>query len=205
MFVLFAALVSVVWQIARVNFKTKKRSNVALYRNRAAVHAGVQRILPMTLLLTFLLVPSTATMVFKTFLCDHFSYDDTGTVRRYLHDDLALSCDSIEYESTKNVALLMILLWPIGALHGPLRWPCTLVSKRACLCVCVCMAGVPLLYACLLWVSRKALVTGRSTPMSRAIGFVAKDYGAAGFWWELCEPRMDLNSGGEGYPLLATS
>ena len=36
-----------------------------------------------------------------------------GEVRRYLHDDLSLSCDSDEYGSTRNVAQVMIALWPV--------------------------------------------------------------------------------------------
>jgi hypothetical protein len=46
-----------------------------------AVRKGIQRVLPLTLLVTFLLVPSTSTRIYKTFLCDSFDYDG-GKPRR---------------------------------------------------------------------------------------------------------------------------
>ena len=55
---------------------------------KAAGH-GFQRALPIILLVTFVLVPSTATRIFKTFLCDPFEHQ-AGVVYRYLRDDLNL-------------------------------------------------------------------------------------------------------------------
>eukprot|EP00966_Prymnesium_polylepis_P059660 1383591-Prymnesium_polylepis.1 len=71
---------------------------------------------------TFVLVPSSATRIFKTFLCASFNYDDSGDVRSYLNDDLDLRCDaelegatySDMYGATRRVALVMIGIWPIG-------------------------------------------------------------------------------------------
>jgi hypothetical protein len=64
---------------------------------------------------TFVLVPSTATQIFKTFLCDSFDYEDESLqTRRYLHDDLALACASWEYQETRTIAIVMILVWPVG-------------------------------------------------------------------------------------------
>jgi hypothetical protein len=50
----------------------------------AKVEAGLYRVLPLTLGLTFVLVPSTSTRIFKTFLCDPIQYDDTAEVARQL-------------------------------------------------------------------------------------------------------------------------
>eukprot|EP00966_Prymnesium_polylepis_P294376 6798074-Prymnesium_polylepis.3 len=81
----------------------------------AVVRAGVERILPLTLVITFLLVPSTATRIFKTFLCDGFEYNHAASVtRRYLHDDLTLRCDGGEYGTARNIAFAMIGVWPVG-------------------------------------------------------------------------------------------
>eukprot|EP00966_Prymnesium_polylepis_P239856 5546708-Prymnesium_polylepis.1 len=60
---------------------------------RAGLIAGLQRMLPPTLGLMFLVVPSTSTRIFRAFLCETFQFDD-DTSRRYLHADLTLSCDS---------------------------------------------------------------------------------------------------------------
>ena len=129
--------------------------------NRAAVLAGLHNTLPLTLVLTFVLVPSTATRIFKTFLCEVFEYDhEEGVSHRFLHDDLALSCDTDEYSTTRHTALAMIAVWPIG---------------------------VPLLYARVLLASRQALLSGVPTAMSRATAFLSGDYKAAMFWWEPLE------------------
>ena len=86
-------------------------------------------------------------------------YDYDGSLsRQYLSDDLALSCDSEEHSATRRTAFVMITIWPVGT---------------------------PIMYGVLLWLSRKARVTGVSTPLSRATDFLAGDYGANGYWWEL--------------------
>ena len=47
--------------------------------------------------------------------------------------------------------------------------------------------GIPLLYAVLLWASRKALRTGVPTSLSRATAFLSGDYEAPYFLWESLE------------------
>ena len=119
-----------------------------------AVRAAFQQTLPLTLVVTFVLVPSTATRIFKTFLCDPIE------LRRYLHDDLAMDCDSDEYTTTHNVAIVMLVVWPVG---------------------------VPLLYALVLWANRKALANGALTPETIASEFLTGDYKHSSFWWEPLE------------------
>eukprot|EP00966_Prymnesium_polylepis_P270452 6247698-Prymnesium_polylepis.1 len=156
----------VVWELARDRWK----HNPTLVAPRgffAAVSAGLERALPLTLVVTFLLVPSTATRIFKSFLCDPFEFDggiadgaNTTITKRYLHDDLALSCDDEAHTGTRNTAIVMIGLWPVG---------------------------VPLLYALLLWKSRDALRTNVPTSLSRATAFLWADYSTAAYWWEPLE------------------
>eukprot|EP00966_Prymnesium_polylepis_P119905 2770761-Prymnesium_polylepis.1 len=109
----------------------RRSADRTLVAARAAVTAGLQRVLPPTLGLTFLVVPSTSTRIFRAFLCETFEYNE-DTSRRYLYADLTLSCDSDEYNSTEATAAAMLFLWPVG---------------------------VPLLYTVLLWASRDALRT----------------------------------------------
>ena len=153
-----AAAAYVGWELVRDRLNYNP-TVVAPRSKRAAVYAGVERTLPLTLVVTFLLVPSTGTRIFKTFLCDRFEYDETPT-KSYLHDDLGLSCDSPEYDTTHRTALVTLIIWPVG---------------------------VPVLYALLLWVSRDALLTGVSTPLSRATAFLSGDYSPTAFWWEPLE------------------
>ena len=45
----------------------------------------------------------------------------------------------------------------------------------------------PLLYTVLLWLSRKALLSGRSTPLRQTVAFLADDYRPFAFYWEPLE------------------
>jgi hypothetical protein len=128
---------------------------------RAAIPRGLARSLPLMLIVTFTLVPSTSMRIFETFLCDSFEYDPSvNDTRRYLHHSLDLSCNSRDYEVTRNTALVTLGVWPIG---------------------------VPLLYAMLLWLSRKAILSGAPTTLSRATAFLYGDYDEFLFWWEPLE------------------
>ena len=139
----------------------KEAPPVATARSiRTVVLTGLRRALPSALALTFLVLPSTSTRIFRTFLCDSIEYEEGEDPKRYLLASLDLSCDSDEYRSTHTIALVMLTLWPVGA---------------------------PLLYAALLYASRSAFRTGVSTSLSRATAFLSGDYEAATFWWEPLE------------------
>ena len=204
---LIVAMIHIGWEIAL----TARRTRGALQIRpaiRTIVGIGLHRTVHFILVLTFCLVPSTATQIFKTFLCDRFEHVAAATVeaspnatvaarqrsepiyRRYLHDgalarvdqfaasnlnpracrsskgetlavaDLRLDCDSTEYAETKNIAQIMIVVWPIGT---------------------------PLMYLLLLWMNRHAIRTGKPTPMRRAISFLSDDYTKNAFWWEPLE------------------
>ena len=149
--------------IGRELMRRGKTRNLVVRRDtRSIVGAGLQQILPLTLVVTFVLLPSTSMVIFKTFLCDAIEYAP-GDTRRYLSSDLEISCASDDYKTTQQIAIVMILVWPVG---------------------------IPVLYALLLWASRDALITGNATPLSRAVAFLSDDYDAMGygtFWWEPLE------------------
>ena len=156
-------------------------------RLREALRAGLRRVIPIFLWVTFLLVPSTATIIFvillvlnlrlpdrlipcsrlllaprchqKTFLCVPVQYDRTS-IRRYLYNDLAIQCDTDEYFATRGTALIMLVIWPVG---------------------------VPVLYALLLWAVRKSVVSHIPSPLSRGTLFLVGDYDSSKFWWEPLE------------------
>ena len=92
--------------------------------------------LPLTLFITFLLVPSTSSRIFKTFLCDPFrdndEQDSDGQYlhppRRYLHEDKALDCDTGEHSVARAWAYVFIVLWPVGV---PVLYFALLIARRA--------------------------------------------------------------------------
>ena len=109
---LVVAAILVGWEVAQ-NRRRRRREPLGTPW-RVTVYAGLQKTLPMLLFLTFLLVPSTSTRIFKTFLCVPFEYDK-GTTRRYLHDDFTLRCDSSStYNSTQTIAIALMVVWPLG-------------------------------------------------------------------------------------------
>ena len=158
---------------------------VAPRGNRAAALAGLQRSLPVTLIVTFFFVPSTATRIFKTFQCDQIEYSG-GTppaTRRYLQDDLTVDCDSPDYQNhTFDTAVVLVMIWPLG---------------------------VPLLYALLLFANRHAISTRTETPMRQAIAFLTEDYEVAAFWWEPLEmcaaPTIPRAAGPSDNPTIRPS
>jgi hypothetical protein len=79
-----AATSSVIREIARDTWQKASNRIMILRSRRAAVLVGLQHTLPLALLLSFLLVPSTSTRLFKTFLCEPIEYDMQNTTRRCL-------------------------------------------------------------------------------------------------------------------------
>jgi hypothetical protein len=115
-FLFLSTLCFVLWQLAADRWSRDAAGT------RRPVRLGLQNALPLTLVVTFLLVPSTAMQAFKTFLCDSIEYRP-GKIHRFLHDDLTLSCDSDLYASTRRTAWVMIAIWPIGARPTANRTP----------------------------------------------------------------------------------
>ena len=70
---------------------------------------GIRQAIPITLVITFILLPSTAYRIFRSLLCDSFSEDDdNGARRRYLRDDLSLECDTDAYDANYRTAMVLI-------------------------------------------------------------------------------------------------
>ena len=128
-------------------------------RFRSVIIAGLQRALPVGLGLTFLVLPSASTRIFKTFRCEPIEYS-VGQVRRYVYAAPELECDSEDYSLARRDAIAFLFLWPVGC---------------------------PVLYAVLLWTSRKALAKGVETRLSRATSFLSGDYKKFAYWWEPLE------------------
>lgn len=135
-------------------FRTHNPGNRAVRILRTAL----RRSLPPTVLVSFVLVTSVSTRIFQAFPCSEFEYNRAeGETRRYLEEDLFVSCDSQEYDATYATAQLMAIIWPIG---------------------------IPLLYAVLLASARRAIRARMPTTLSRATLFLWDDYTTDCLWWE---------------------
>ena len=97
-------------------------------------------------------------MAFEAFACEQF---DTG---RWLRADYAVRCDGSDYASVRTLAVVALLLYPIG---------------------------IPLAYTVLLFLARRALLDSKPTVLSTALTFLHGEYHTRFFWWELAEVRRD--------------
>ncbi len=85
----------------------------------AAAREGALYTMPFVLATLFALVPSVCARIFSTFSCEQFSIEDGegGTPRRsveFLFADPKIECGSAEHTSAVELAIFLILLWPIG-------------------------------------------------------------------------------------------
>ena len=123
--------------------------------------------LPPMLIITFCVVTSCSSRIFKTLLLDRFKYDDyADEYVAYLQEDYSFGlatkgeASSGAYSQARNWAYGLIALWP---------------------------AGVPLLYGALLAKSARAIFRREPGRLSRALHFLWADYRRAYFLWEPIE------------------
>jgi hypothetical protein len=112
---------------------------------------------------TFCLVRQFSNSILSVWQCESFRYNDVeGTSRSYLVADPRIDCGSDEYSRLKDLGWALLVLWPVL---------------------------VPIAYAALLWICRKAILTRRLTDVSLSIEFLWRDYHSR-FFWCTQEPRV---------------
>ncbi len=116
--------------------------------------------LPNLLRLSFLVFPMVSSAAFQAFACDKF---DNG--KSFLRADFAVECYTPEHDSVRGLAILGILLYPVG---------------------------VSLLYGILFHKAKRAILDEKPTALSRALGFLTLDFENAWFAWELVEAWKKL-------------
>ena len=89
-----------------------------------------------------------------------FSCEEFEDGRSFLRADYGVECGTDEHYRAKGLAWLGIVLYP---------------------------GGTSLLYAVLLQRVRSAIVQKRPTTLSKALGYLVRDYEPGYFWWELFE------------------
>ena len=132
----------------------------------ALASSGLRSALPAGLFLSFLLLPSISSLIFRSFLCDAFVYNDaTGTTRSYLHSDYSMECGTPSHQRLERWAYGLIPLWP---------------------------AGVPALYLIFLLACRRTIRAGRVTNASASVRFLWSDYRPEVYLWEVLEVLRKL-------------
>jgi len=111
--------------------------------------------LPILLFLSFCMVTSTSQNIFSTWQCAEFS--DFPTSRSFMVRDLSVECSGPEYEQITMVALIFVVVWPVG---------------------------FPILYFVLLWRCRDDIAMRRRSRLTHATRFLHSEYETNLFWWE---------------------
>ena len=137
--------------------------------SRANCLAGVVKALPLTLVVSFLFVPTITMNIFQSWLCLSYVFDDTAinevSSQSYLRYDLRVRCSDggfrgAEHETIKSIATTLACFWPVG------------------------MTGV---YGASLFACRVSLRARQHTPLVRATTFLHHDYKIDFYYWELIE------------------
>lgn len=113
-------------------------------RKSCAAHAAATvEVVPALLALSFIAYPAVVNKAFEGFSCYNFKES------RWLKADVAVQCDSAEYNEVRRLAWAAVFVYPIGLLA---------------------------LTAVLLFSARGAILSSRPTRLSRAIAFLHREY-----------------------------
>ena len=117
---------------------------------------------PLLLKLFFIAYPLVTNVAFEAFSCYPFTSVEDGVevVRGWLKADVQIECWTPDHSSAINLSILAICLYPIGVLATNML---------------------------LLFLARKAIQSGKCTPLSNSIAFLYREYEPEMFWWELIE------------------
>ena len=94
-----------------------------------------------------------------------FSCEEFDTGRSFLRADYAIECGTPSHTRAKSLAWLGIALYPVG---------------------------ISVLYVALMLRASGAIRSERHTALSKALGFLVRDYEPSFFWWELLEAWKKL-------------
>lgn len=127
--------------------------------------------------LLFIVYPIITNVAFQSFPCHEFSDG-----RSWLVTDVAIECGTSEHDNAKSLAMLTILVYPVGLWVGALY---LLLSVRKEIADHEAAKGT---------IKRRSRSGGRVKASRRfkAIEFLFREYEARVFWWELAEMARRL-------------
>ena len=144
------------------------------------------------LILTFLVLVSTSTILFRIFKCREFEVPDEGS-QSYLYIDYSVDCSSARYSTAKIFAIVNIAICELGRVNAIyLRVPLSLVISLLYILALFLHyqdpVGIPSLYAVLLYRERGRLSDPVAMEKEEAKGFPKVGY--VKFLISACEFRL---------------
>ena len=108
----------------------RRRSSVAAARQALRDHGPQFRrnLVAVTILVTYLVLPSVTTTIFRTYDCETVDDPDGEGKKRYLRVRHDTRCEGRAYRLTAIFAGLACVIWPVGV---PLLYICELAYHRA--------------------------------------------------------------------------
>ena len=126
---------------------------------KGSIKSVALRSLEFAVFISFCVLPSVTRSLFLAFQCQSFGFDDlTSETKSYLTASLDIECSSGAHQPIIALAVGFIVVWPLA---------------------------MPLLYAFLLYRSRRSIQNHQPSPLSRAIRFLWSDYEDGYYWYEM--------------------
>ena len=116
----------------------------------------------LVVMILFLLYPMVTKVAFDGFPCYPFEDGTKGWLRK----DVGMQCHDGELEMGATGYRPTLLIWLAVALYP---------------------IGITAFCALMLLKASTAIIAGKETPLSRAIGFLHREYDPTVFWWEIME------------------
>ena len=115
----------------------------------------------LSLLVFFICLPSVSSSIFSTWVCEQYEVAPGGEVVSFLLKDPTVECSTHTHTVSMAVAVVMLLLWPVGML---------------------------VLFGCILFFNRTDLRAGKPRSTSgKAASFLTSGFRNEFFYWELVE------------------
>jgi hypothetical protein len=131
--------------------------------SRIGKHDHQSRLLALSIVPSYLLYPSTSSVLFQTFNCREIDQ------HRMLAGDLSIDCSTSAHERAESIAWVMILLFSIGL---PVMYQALLYPHRHRLASSI---------------SHEASSAAGAPASFRALSFLYADYKPRFYWWEAVE------------------
>ena len=142
-----------------------------------------EKTLPAVLSALFVIYPMVTKVAFDGFPC--YSFED-GT-RGWLIQDVSIECGTPDQTAVTMFAWIAVILCTRSTRSNNSLSPPRLRQTTVRSLVTTDPIGIWVFCALLLVKASTAILAGKETPLSRAIGFLYKEYDVTAFWWELME------------------
>ena len=146
--------------------RTMSAPRARAWSTEAAI--GLLDLTPAGLFLVFCFVPSVSAAIFRAWSCQAYTISPPSEALEqveYMRQDASVECGSPEHDSITLLAVLLLVLWPLGSL---------------------------VLYTSLLAAIYEPMQAKMPNALTQATAFLHREYEVAFYWWEAIELARKL-------------